>query len=82
MKCLWIDGCFKLSVLFLYIVSGCVFKFCFFNVRFLYRYIDDVCKDLNYLNIDFNLFLEIRFFYLDNENMYKINGYVLFRNDS
>ena len=82
MKSLRTDGRLKLSVSPLYTVSGCVFKLCFLNARSLHRHIDDVRKDLNYSNTDLNLFSETRFSHLDNENMYKINGYVLFRNDS
>ena len=59
----------------LYTVSGCVFKLCFLNTRSLHRHIDDVRKDLNYSNTDLNLFSETRFSHLDNEDMYKINGY-------
>ena len=82
MKRLRTDGRVKLSVAPLYTVSGCVLKLCFLNARSLHRHIDDVRKDLNYSNTDLNLFSETRFSHLDNENMYKINAYVLFRNDS
>ena len=82
MKRLRTDGRLKLSVSPLYTVTGCVFKLCFLNARSLHRHIDDVRKDLNYSNTDLSLFSETRFSHLDNENMYKINGYVLFRNDS
>ena len=82
MKRLRTDGRLKLSVSPLYTISGCIFKLCFLNARSLHRHIDDVRKDLNYSDTDLNLFSETRFFHLDDENMYKITGYVLFRNDS
>ena len=81
MKRLRTNGRLKLSVSPLYTVTGCVFKLFLLNARSLHRHID-VRKDLNYSNTDLSLFSDTRFSHLDNENMYKINGYVLFRNDS
>ena len=58
------------------------FKLCFLNCRSLHRHIDDIRKDLNYSNTDVNIFAGTRFIPSDSYNMYGLNGYALFRNDS
>ena len=58
------------------------FKLCFLNPRSLHRHIDDVRHDLNYTSTDINIFSETRFASSDNDNMYAIDGYTVFRNDA
>lgn len=70
MKYFRIEGKFELCILFVYNVYERVIKVCFLNVRFLYKYIDDVRVDLNYLKIDINIFFEIRFSNVDSNIMY------------
>ena len=57
------------------------FKICFLNARSLHRHIDDVQFDLNYTSTDVNIFAETRFS-RDNDDLYKIDNYTLFRNDA
>ena len=52
------------------------------NARSLHKHIDDVRHDLNFKNTDINIFSETRFISSDNDIMYNIDGYNLFRNDS
>ena len=56
-------------------------KICFLNARSLHKHIDDICHDLNYLSTDVNIFSETRFSQLDDDNLYHIKDYTLFRND-
>ena len=58
------------------------FKLCFWNARSLHKHIDDVRKDLNYSSTDVNIFAEKRYACSDNNDIYAIDGYSLFRNDS
>ena len=51
-----------------------------FNIR-VHR-AEDIRKDLNYSNIDVNVFSETWLCYLDSDTDYSITGYTLFRNDS
>ena len=46
------------------------------------KHINDVQYDLNFTNTDINIFSETRFITSDNDIMYDIQGYNLFRNDS
>ena len=57
------------------------FKLCYLNARSLHKHIDDVRHDLNFTNTDINIFSETRFSRTDNDIMYDIDGYNLFRND-
>ena len=54
----------------------------FLNARSLHKHIDDVRKDLNYSSTDVNIFAETRYARSDNNDIYAIDGYRLFRNDS
>ena len=71
----------KLSVSPIYNIDQISLKLCFLNSRSLHRHIDDVRNDLNYTSTDINIFSETRFISSDNDNMYEIYGYTLFRND-
>ena len=82
MKRLRSSGCLRLSVLPLYAANPIAFKLCYLNTRSLHRHIDDICKDLNYSSTDISIFSETRFINSDHDNMYTIDGYNLFRNDS
>ena len=57
-------------------------KVCHLNARSLHKHIDDVRNDLNYLASDILVFTETRFSPFDEDEMYKINGFQLFRNDA
>ena len=56
-------------------------KICFLNARSLHKHIDDILHDLNYLSTDVNIFSETRFSQLDDDNLYHMKDYTLFRND-
>ena len=75
------NRCLKLSVSPIYNLDQVSFKICFLNARSLHRHIDDVRHDLNYTSTDINIFAETRSISSDNDNMYAIDGYTLFRND-
>ena len=66
----------------IYSVDQVSFKLCFLNARSLHRHINDVRTDLNYSSTDVSIFSETRFCLSDNNSLYNINGYNLFRNDS
>ena len=72
----------KLSVTPIYETNQISFKICYLNARSLHKHIDDVRHDLNFKNTDINIFSETRFISSDNDIMYNIDGYNLFRNDS
>ena len=65
----------KLSVTPIYETNQISFKICYLNAQSLHKHIDDVRHDLNFTNTDINIFS-------DNDIMYNIDGYNLFRNDS
>ena len=71
----------ELSVSPVYNLDQISFKLCFLNARSLHKHIDDVRHHLNYTSTDINIFTETRFINLDDDNMYTIDGYALFRND-
>ena len=71
----------KISVTPVYNLDTVSFKICFLNTRSLHKHIDDVRHDMNYTSTDINIFAETRFNNSDNDNMYTIDGYTLFRND-
>ena len=72
----------ELSVTPMYQTNQIWFKLCYLNTRSLHKHIDDVRNDLNYTNVDVNIFSETRLTGSDNDTMYKIDGYTLFRNDA
>ena len=55
---------------------------CYLNARSVHKHIQDLCKDLNYVSADINIFAETRFSFQDPDDMYYIPGYDLFRNDN
>jgi len=57
-------------------------KICFLNARSLHKHICDIQADLNYSSSDVNIFAETRFSHRDNNTMYNIDKYILFRNDA
>lgn len=75
------EGKFDFCFFFIYIVLESFIKLFFLNVRLLYKYINDVFVDRNYLSIDICVFSEIRFNGFDSDIVYKIGEYILFRND-
>jgi len=48
----------------------------------LHKHIEDVRRDLNYSSTDVSIFSETRFSHTDSDDMYSIDEYSLFRNDS
>ena len=71
----------KLSVTPIYKTDQVSFKLCYLNTRSLHKHIDDVRHELNFTNTDINIFSETRFMTSDDDDMYNIDGYTLFRND-
>ena len=65
----------------LYMLENTDLKICYLNARSLYKHIDDVRTDINYLSADILIFIETRFKPHDRYEMYAIEGYELFRND-
>ena len=53
----------------------------YLNARSLHKHINDVRHDLNLTSTDINIFSEKRCMRSDNDVMYEISGYTLFRND-
>ena len=72
----------ELSVTPIYKTNQVSFKLCYLNARSLHKHIDDIRHDLNFTNTDINIFSETRFINSDNDIMYDIDGYNLFKNDS
>ena len=70
-----------LNVTTVYDLDQISFKFCYLNARSLHKHIDDVRHDLNYTSTDINIFSETRFQSSDDDSMYLIDGYTLFRNE-
>ena len=56
-------------------------KVCFLNARSLHKHIDDVRHDFNFTSSDIAIFTETRISLFDNDELYTINGFQLFRND-
>ncbi|CAB4019161.1 Hypothetical predicted protein [Paramuricea clavata] len=71
----------KLSVTPIYQINQVSFKLCYLNTRSLHKHIDDVRHELNFTNTDINIFSETRIMTSDDNIMYEIDGYTLFRND-
>ena len=69
----------KLSNTPIYELDPNTFKICFLNSRSLHKHIEDIHSDLNYSNMDINIFSETRLHHLDS---YAISGYTTFPNDS
>ena len=72
----------KLSNTPIYELDPNTFKICFLNSRSLHKHIEDIRSDLNYSNMDINIFSETRLYHLDSNASYAISGYTIFRNDS
>jgi len=66
----------------IYNASEVPLKLCYLNARSLHRRIEDVCTDWNYSSTDVNIFSETRFSHSDDNSLYVIDNYTLFRNDS
>ena len=64
------------------IKDNSVLKLCYLNARSLHKHIEDVRKDFNYSSTDIEIFTETRFTPTDPDEMYKLNHFELFRNDS
>ena len=75
------EGQLSLSIKPIYEAPNNSIKICFLNARSLHKHIDDIRHDLNYLSTDVNIFSETRFSQLDDDNLYHIKDYTLFRND-
>ena len=71
----------KLSITPIYKTNQVSFKLCYLNTRSLHKHINDVRYDLNFTSTDFNIFSETRCMGSDNDTMYDIGGYTIFRND-
>ena len=65
----------------LYRLNPSDFKICHLNAWSLHKHINDVRKDFNYTACDIAIFTETLFSPHDNDQMYAINGFHLFRND-
>ena len=72
----------KLSVTPIYKTNQVSFKICYLNAGSLHKHIDEVRHDLNYTNTNINIFSESQLISSDNDIMYNIDGYNVFRNDS
>jgi hypothetical protein len=83
METLRTERSLKLCFTPLYMLDHSDLKVCYLNARSLHKHIEDVRKDINYSSIhDIVIFTETRISPLDPDEMYHINGYRLFRNDS
>ena len=69
------------SVTSIYKLHQASFKVCYLNARSLHKHVDDARHDLNFTNTDINIFSETRFTTSDNDSIYEIDGYSLYRND-
>ena len=65
----------------LYRLNQSDFKICHLNARSLHKHINDVRKDFNFISCDVAIFTESRFSPHDDDEMYAIDGFQLFRND-
>ena len=71
----------KLSITPIYKTNQVLFKLCYLNTRSLHKHIKDVRHDLNFTSTYINIFSETRCMSSDNDNMYDIEDYTIFRND-
>ena len=78
MKILRTENNLKLCFTPLYMLHHSDLKVCYLNSRSLHKHIEDVRKDINYSSTDISVFSETRFSPLDPDDMYNINGYMLF----
>ncbi len=70
----------KLCYIRLYNLDHLDLKICY--LRSLHKHIEDIRKDINYSSTDILIFSETRFSPLDADEMYSIDGYRPFRNDT
>ena len=59
------NGKLELSVTSFQEIPQTKFKICFLNARSLHKHIEDIRKDLNYVNTDISIFAETRFCFSD-----------------
>lgn len=57
------------------------FQIIYYNVRFLYKYVEDVKRDVFFKNVNIFVFFEIRLIEIDIFVLYEIDGYNLYRYD-
>ena len=81
MKRLRTDAKLHLCINPIYNADEVLLKVCYLNARSLHKHIEDVRSDLNYCSTDVNIFTETRFCHSDDESVYIIENYSLFRND-
>ena len=72
----------KLSNTPIYELDPNTSKICFLNSGSLHEYIEDTRSDLNYSDMDINIFSEKRLYHLDSNASYAISGYTIFQNVS
>ena len=65
----------------LYQLNPSDFKVCHLNARSLHKHINDVRKDFHFISCDIAIFTETRFSPCDDDEIYTIDGFQLFRND-
>ena len=71
----------KLCFTPLYDIDQTSLKICYLNARSLHKHIEDVRKDFNFISADLAIFSETRFSPFDDDDIYCIDGFQLFRND-
>ena len=57
-------------------------KLCYLNARSLHKHIQDIRKDFNYPSAHVTIFTDTRFTPTDPNEMYRVDDFELFRNDS
>ncbi|XP_078368705.1 ATP-dependent DNA helicase Pif1-like [Oculina patagonica] len=82
MKRLRTEAKLDLSFVPFYKMSQSCLIMYFLNARSLHRHIKDIQKDFNFSSAHIAIFSETRFSSYDSDEMYAINGFTLFRNDS
>ena len=82
MKKLRTERSLQLCYTSLYELNAFDFKLCHLNARSLHRHIEDVRNNLNYSSCDITIFTETGFSPFDDDKMYIINSFQLFRNDA
>ena len=71
----------ELSFTPLYTIDPSHLKVCYLNARSLHKHIGNVRNDFNFTSADIAIFSETRFCRFDDNEMYAIDGFQLFRND-
>ena len=71
----------KLCFTPLYDIDQIGLKICYLNAHSLHKHIEDVRKDFNFISADLAIFSETQFSPFDDDDMYCIDGFQLFRND-